>query len=1341
MIACQKGNRDAINILLHARADPNIIDGFGATCIHHAVGEGCSKEVVETIVNHSADVNATNKKNITALMIACTKGNKDVTIVLLDAGADTNISDTKGDTCLHCAAQKERCTEILQAIISSHSIDVNVVNQKNVTALMIACGKGNEEAINVLLNAGADPHIANDYGDTCLHAAVEGNCSKDVLQKILSHGSGVNTTNKKNVTALMIACGKRNEEAINVLLNSGADPLIANDYGETCLHAAVEGDCSKDVLQKIINHGAVVNATNKKNVTTLMLACEKGNKDAINLLLDVGADPNIADADGDTWLNYAAYGHRSKEVLPTIFNHGAELNTTNKNNITALMIASQKGNADGISILMNAGADPNITDNKGATCIHHAVGGGCSKDVLERIVNHDADVNVANKKNITALMLACMKGSKDAINVLLNTGADPNIANTDGDTCLHYAVRNDCSTEVLEAIISHSVDVNATNKKNETTLMIACEKGNKDSINVLLNAGADPHIANDYGDIWIHAAVKGYCSKEVLQIIINHDTDVNATNKKNVTALMIACEKGNKDAINLLLDAGADPNISNADDDTCLQYAVYGDCCKEVLQAIICYGADVNATNKKNVTALMIACYKGNTDTINLLLNSGADHNITDGKGATCILHAILGGCSKDVLETFVNRSVDVNAANKNKVTALMLACEKGKKDIINVLLNAGADPSITDGKGATCIHYAVEGCRKDVLERIVNLGADVNATNKNNITALIIACQKGNVDGISILLNAGADPNITDKNGATCIHHAVGGGCNKDVLERIVNHDADVNVANKKNITALMLACMKENKDAINVLLNTGADPNIANTDGDTCLHYAVDEDCSKDVLEAILIPGVNVNAINKNNRTALMLACEKGNKDAINVLLNSGSDSNIADADGDTCLHYAVRNDCCIEVLQVIISHSADVNAANISNVTALMIACQKGNVDAINALLNAGADTNIADADGYTCLYKAIGASCSKQTLQAIIDHGADVNVTDKTTTTALMNACQMGNEDAIDVLLHVLADINNSDTDCYTCLHKAVSAGCNKQVIQAMIDCGVDVNATSNQNKTALMWACEKGNVDAINVLLDAGADPNVLDAEGHSCLHYGVLLNCSEEVLQTLIDHDADMNATNTTNITALMVACQKGNEDAINVLLKGGADPNVTDSNSATCTHHAVDEGCSKEVLQELIDHGADVNARTKNNVTSLMLACATGNKDAMTVFLNAGADTAIADVHGDTCLHKLFHTKCNQETLQILLDHGVTVNATNKNNETAYMLACDQGNADAMSALVNAGADSGDDTGKCCGRYFNSLTLQTRGQWLKSNLTSRYSHINTLSTETLESN
>ena len=207
----------------------------------------------------------------------------------------------------------------------------------------------------------------------------------------------------------------------------------------------------------------------------------------------------------------------------------------------------------------------------------------------------------------------------------------------------------------------------------------------------------------------------------------------------------------------------------------------------------------------------------------------------------------------------------------------------------------------------------------------------------------------------------------------------------------------------------------------------------------------------------------------------------------------------------------------------------------------------------------------------------------------------------------------------------------------------------------------------------------------------------------------------------------LLDHGVPVNATDRNHQTAYMVACHQGIIDAMCLLVNAGADPNIADSWGNTGLHLVVQGCCNKHVLAKLMDHGADVNAMNNEGATTLMLACETGQRESLNALLSAGTDTSIVDVHGDTCLHKLIHREHDHEALQMLLDHGVPVNATNKSHQTAYMLAYHQGNIDAMSVLLEAGADpsitSNEDgdanlhhTDGGCSR---NVTLQTIMQWL----------------------
>ena len=1179
---------------------------------------------------------------------------------------------------------------------------MNAVNKRGRTALLLGCFYRQLDSVKVLLGAGADPTIADEEGFSCLHAAIDGYCSKATLQALIDHGAPVDAARKDGTNALHSACTTGQSESVRFLVEAGADVGITKPDGNTCLHTAVKGACSKEALQNIIEQGMInVNAMNKKGETALLLACKSAQPTIVNLLLQNGADPNISDTRRYTSLHAAVYGCCANETLQEIINHEVQLDYQDIHGNTALLLACSYRQQESVKILLEAGSNPNIVDNNGDTCLHAGVRTGCRKKIIRTIIDHCFDVNATNKKTRTALVVACMFNNEGAIKVLLDAGADPNIADVDGYTCLHDAVTGHYSIEVLQAIIDRGANVNATNKRNETALTRAFTYKNESAINVLLNASADPNIADDtYGDTCLHKAVTRDCSIEVLQAIIDHDAILNATNKTTRTALAVACLFNNEGAIKVLLNAGADPNPADVGGYTCLHDAVTGHYSIKVLQAIIDHGANVNAANMRNETAFMLACMINNESAIKVLLNASADLNIAEVDGYTCLHYAVAKDCSKDVLQAIIDHGANVNAMNKRNETALIRAFTYKNESAIHVLLNSSAYPNIADDTyGDTCLHKAVtRDCSIVVLQALIDHGAIVNATNKKTRTALALACRINNEGAIKVLLNAGADPNIADVYGYTCLHDAVAGQSSIEVFQTIIDHGVVVNATNTRSETALTRACMVNNEGAIKVLLKSNADPNIAEVDGYTCLHNAVTGHCSIDVLQTIIDHGADVNVTNMRNETALLRASDYKNQDAINVLLNRSADPNIADDTyGDTCLHKAVTRDCSIEVLQAIIDHGANVNATNTRNETALTRACMINNEGAIKLLLNACADPDIADVDGYTCLHDAVTGQNSIEVLQTIIDHGAAVNATNTTNETALTRACAFKDEGAVNVLLKAGADPNIVDsTYGDTCLHKAARQECSAHMLQTLIDHGADVNAKNNANRTVLAVACTYKNEGAIKVLINASANSNIADdTYGDTSLHTAVQHECSTEALQAIIDGGASVNTANMRNETALTLACVYNNKSAINVLLNARAEPNIADDNYGdTCLHKAVAGNCSIEVLQAIIDHGANVNATNTRNETALTRACMINNEGAMKVLLNACADPEIADVDGYTCLHYGVTGCCSMELLQAIIEHCTDVNAKNTRNETALTQACAYTNEGAVNVLLKARAD-----------------------------------------------
>ena len=1290
----------SLHLAVHVKdTKPGFIKAGGSIFIDHWSSvpvsyQPCNIQTVQAIIKHGADVNAMNNKSQTALWFACCDGRMDLVKILLNKGADPNISDQNGESSLHAAMYGMCSSETTQELID-HGANVNALNKDGASPLLLACSVAQTDSVKLLLKAKADPNIAYTDGDSCLHTAIAADCRKETLQELIKSGADVNYLNTRGRTALLLSCWYRQTDSIMVLLEAGADPAIDDDEGFSCIHAAVDGICSKETLQLLIAHGAHIDAKRKDGTNALLRACATGQSDTVNFLVESGADVNVNKPDGNTCLHVAVNGNCSKEVLEKMVDNGVHINGVNNEGKTALMLACQSAQAVSVGLLLAKGADPNIYDVYGNTSLHAAVFGCYTTEALHKIITHQAYLDIQNINGETALLLACLYRQQDMISILLKAGSNTNIRDNYGDTSLHAAVYRNCTKKIIRAIITHGAEVNATNKLNSTALMLASEKGNIDAMKVLLKAGASPAITDVRGGTWLHSALCGHCSTEALQTIIDLGAEVNATNEQNCTALMLAAEKGNIDDMNVLLKAGANRAIKDADGYTWLHYAVSGDCNKDVLQAVIDLGVEINATNKQNCTALMLASKKGKIDAINVLLKAGANRDIKDADGDTWLHYAVHGDCSKDVLQAVIGLDAEVNATNKQNCTALMLASKKGNTDAMNVLLKAGANSAVTDAYGNSWLQYAICGnCSTDALQTIIDLGAEVNATVEQNCTALMLAAEKGNIDDMNVLLKAGANRAIKDADGYTWLHYAVSGDCNKDVLQAVIDLGAEMNATNKHNCTALMLASKKGKIDAMNVLLNAGANRAITDAYGDTWLHYAVCGDCSKDVLQAIIDQGAEVNATNKQNCTALMLASNKGNINNINVLLKAGASRKIQDSGGNTWLHYAVWGECSTGVLQAIIDLGAEVNSTNKHNATALMVASMKGNVDAIMVLLDAGANQAIEDADGNTWLHYAVHGDCSKDVLQAVIDLGADLNATNKQNCTALMLASKKGNVDAMNLLLTAGANRDIQDSDGDTWLHYAVCGDCSKDVLQTVIDQGAELNSTNKQNRTPLLLASIEGNADAIMVLLNAGANQAIEDAYGNTWLHCVVSGDCSKDILQTVTDLGAEVNATNKQYCTALMFASVKGNIDAMNVLLNTGANRNIQDADGNTWLHYAVFGDCSKEVLQVVIDLGAEVNATNKHNTTALMVASMKGNVDAIMVLLDAGANQAIEDVYGNTWLHYAIHGDCSKKVLQAVIDLGADVNATNKPNRTALMLASSMGNVDAINVLLGIGAD-----------------------------------------------
>lgn len=194
-------------------------------------------------------------------------------------------------------------------------------------------------------------------------------------------------------------------------------------------------------------------------------------------------------------------------------------------------------------------------------------------------------------------------------------------------------------------------------------------------------------------------------------------------------------------------------------------------------------------------------------------------------------------------------------------------------------------------------------------INAFFDAGINPNAQDSDGRTVLISAAARGDLQVVNALLSRGVDPNVKDKRGYTAMSHAIE-AMYEDVVDALLSRpDLDPNSRGLNGRPALMAYVWRDNKDRVEKLLAHGADVNALDSDDDTALHGA-GQTGNVEIVRMLLDKGANPNAKNKVGGTPLMWAAVYGNVEAARLLLNRGADPSLKDADGITAAEWAARN-----------------------------------------------------------------------------------------------------------------------------------------------------------------------------------------------------------------------------------------------------------------------------------------------------------------------------------------------------------------------------------------------------------------------------------------------
>jgi ankyrin repeat protein len=418
---------------------------------------------------------------------------------------------------------------------------------------------------------------------------------------------------------------------------------------------------------------------------------------AVRTLLKQHADPNAPDVDGTTPLIWAAHNGDS-ETGKLLISAGANVKAANRYGVNALTEAATLGDVAMMEALLKAGADPNATYGAGETALMLAARTG-NLNAVKLLIDRGASINGADEfKGYTPLMFAATENQPDVARLLIEHGADVNARSRrfefgalkeanggalmeraeGGMTSLQYAAREG-NVETGQVLITAGADVNALEAQHDfTPMLIAIYNGKYDFAAMLMEHGAK---VND-GSLYIAIELRNMDSysnrpnppevdrtktaTDLIKMLLARGADPNqvfdkkppqiqtqgtvtvppgatpfyrAVKAADLTVMRMLFEKGanagaaiKSGGTPLMLAAGGGP--ARAQEEEVVDKAGLADPV-EVIKMILDAGADVNAVNDQQSSALHLAAAKGNDKVVQYLVSRGAKLDLKNKQGKT----------------------------------------------------------------------------------------------------------------------------------------------------------------------------------------------------------------------------------------------------------------------------------------------------------------------------------------------------------------------------------------------------------------------------------------------------------------------------------------------------------------------------------------------------------------------------------------------------------------------------------------------------------------------------------------------------------------------------------
>ncbi|KAL6462942.1 hypothetical protein MHYP_G00293640 [Metynnis hypsauchen] len=468
-----KGTISALECL--SQKEPELLksrDEDGAGLLHHATANG-NLEVIRLIVTTVGpeELNAQDDQGQTPLHWAVEKNQEESCSLLLELGADPNILSMALMSPLHLAISRE-CNNLVQLLVSSGRVDVNLEGDLGNTPVMMACSHNNCQALHILFKCGAKLCHQNKLGHYAIHTVAFAG-AKDAMEVILLKGEEL---------------GISPSVLVNYLDKSKSSPL----------HLAVRGG-NTEVIKLCITKGAKVDQQQCDKSTALHFACTQGAIEAVRFMLlpykQMEEIINIRDGANQTPLHRATlFDH--VELAEYLVSKGADIDCIDCKGLSPLLLATSCSAWKTVSFLLSKGADFRLKDKAGRNFLHLVVFQPKGlKNLPEHILQSNAVTELLSDEDFdgcTPLHYACKLGIHDSVKNMLGLKICLGRKSKEKKSALHFAAEygrlNTC-IRLLETI-SDSRLLNEGDENGLTPLHLASRGGHTKVVELLLRKGA-----------------------------------------------------------------------------------------------------------------------------------------------------------------------------------------------------------------------------------------------------------------------------------------------------------------------------------------------------------------------------------------------------------------------------------------------------------------------------------------------------------------------------------------------------------------------------------------------------------------------------------------------------------------------------------------------------------------------------------------------------------------------------------------------------------------------------------------------------------------------------------